>query len=199
MTVDRETIAVYDARADDYAAVFGKDKKPGPRLLDFCTLLPDGGRVLDFGCGPGTDAMHLMALGYSVKAFDASEAMVRAARSRGVDAYQAVFADFSETAVYDGIWANFSLLHASRDALPDHLAAIHAGLTPNGAFHIGVKTGDGSNRDGIGRRYTYYTPAELRGHLETAGFVIRTSTEGADPGLDGTVAPWIVYLCQRDG
>jgi SAM-dependent methyltransferase len=41
---------------------------------------------VDLGCGPGTDAATLVALGHAVVALDASPAMVARAQARGVDA-----------------------------------------------------------------------------------------------------------------
>jgi SAM-dependent methyltransferase len=38
------------------------------------------GRIVEFGCGSGTVAGHLHALGYDVRAFDISPAMIRLAR-----------------------------------------------------------------------------------------------------------------------
>ncbi len=45
-----------------------------------------GDRVLDVGCGTGEDAAHLVGRGISVRAVDASPAMVVRARARGVSA-----------------------------------------------------------------------------------------------------------------
>ena len=54
------------------------------RVMD--GLFRAGDRVLDIGCGTGEDAAHLMARGISVRAIDASPAMVDRARARGVQA-----------------------------------------------------------------------------------------------------------------
>src|SRR5580698_1184558 len=45
-----------------------------------------GDRVLDLGCGTGEDACGLARAGVNVSALDASPAMVRIARNRGVSA-----------------------------------------------------------------------------------------------------------------
>lgn len=187
---DRETIGVYDARAEDYARL-DSSGKPGASLIAFMALLPPGGRVLDLGCGPGTSARHMAQAGFAVDATDASAEMVRLASGiEGIAAWQARFDDLEAEAAYDGIWANFSLLHAPRADLPRHLAAIHRALKPAGVFHIAVKRGSGMARDGLGRRYTYYMPSEMERLLGAAGFTPGESRQGEDRGLDGTVAPW---------
>ena len=93
--------------------------------------------------------------------------------------------------VYDGVWANFSLLHAAREDFPRHLAAIQKALKPGGAFHIALKAGTGAERDRIGRHYTYYTEDELTGLLKAAGFTVGSYRRGRDKGLSGEDADWI--------
>ena len=65
MTADPETLAAYDARAQDYAEAFGKDHSADPSLRAFAEALPVGALVLDFGCGPGSWARAMIALGYA--------------------------------------------------------------------------------------------------------------------------------------
>jgi SAM-dependent methyltransferase len=48
--------------------------------------VPPEGRVLDLGCGPGTDVVHFAAMGFHVTAVDWSTAMVAEARRRVRDA-----------------------------------------------------------------------------------------------------------------
>jgi SAM-dependent methyltransferase len=200
MTGDEETLRVYDARAAEYARITQTDA-PGPLLAGFIAALPAGGRVLDLGCGPGLDAGHMAAAGLVVEAVDASAAMIEQARARrGVAARQADFDTFvaeGHSAAYHGIWANFSLLHAPRDALPGYLTAIHTALRPGGRFHIAVKTGTGSKRDALGRIYTYYMPDELSDHLRMAGLDPQARSEGREPGLDGKLADWVAISATR--
>lgn len=188
---DRETIAVYDARADEYAKLEPSDM-PSETLATFMKALPDGARVLDLGCGPGTSARHMVRAGCVVDALDASAEMIGLASAiEGVTARQASFDDISGTAIYDGVWANFSLLHAPRVDMPKHLAAIHMALKPGGLFHIAVKEGTGEHRDTINRLYTYYTESELTALLEATGFTVGPYRRGRDKGLSGEDADWI--------
>ena len=192
---DRETIALYDARAADYADLVAE---PSPRLAAFIAALPPGGRALDLGCGPGAAAATMAAAGLEVDALDASAGMVALARERyGVAARQGTFADVDTGRAHDGVWANFSLLHAPRAEMPDHLARLHAALAPGGLLHIGLKTGTGERRDGIGRLYTYYTDEEITGLLEAAGFAVIDRETGRETGFDGVEADWIILWARR--
>ena len=109
----------------------------------------------------------------------------------GVSALVASFADIAGDKIYDGIWANFSLLHADRSDMPRHLTALHTALKPGGIFHIALKTGTGEKRDRIGRLYTYYTQAELTDLVTQAGFTVTDHATGCDKGMDGALADWV--------
>ncbi|MCR8824956.1 class I SAM-dependent methyltransferase [Pseudosulfitobacter koreensis] len=190
---DKATLDVYAAQAGEYAAM---NDREDPQLTDFMAALGKG-RVLDLGCGPGRAAGRMAQAGFDVVAMDAVPEMVAmAAKHPGVTARLGTFDNITGT--YDGIWANFSLLHAPRADMPRHLATIKAALRSGGLFHIGMKLGTGSARDSIGRLYTYYTEAELTGLLTDAGFAIDTRKDarahGRNKGLDGTYADW---LCLR--
>ncbi|WP_299876324.1 bifunctional 2-polyprenyl-6-hydroxyphenol methylase/3-demethylubiquinol 3-O-methyltransferase UbiG [uncultured Sulfitobacter sp.] len=189
---DPETLAVYAAKVGDYVALTGDGATRDPLLRAFIADLPTGGHVLDLGCGPGHAAATLAEAGLHVTATDAVAEMVEiAAQHPGVTARVATFDDISEAAAYDGIWANFSLLHAPRADMPRHLSALHRALKANGLLHIALKTGTGEKRDPIGRLYTYYTDAELSGLLADAGFTVTSRATGREKGLDGVPADWL--------
>lgn len=192
---DPETIRIYDNRAADYAQMTDEYNTADPRLAAFIAACPKGGRVLDLGCGPGAAAAQMAAAGLAVEATDASAAMVgMAGKHPGVTARQATFDEISGDALYDGIWANFSLLHTPRAEFPRHLAALHKALKPGGVFLIGLKLGKGETRDKIGRLYTYYSEDDLMDHLHAAGFTPTDIKHGQGEGLDGTTSPWISVI-----
>ncbi len=189
---DLETLGVYAKKAQEYADLTEADPNERPLRTAFIDALPQGAHVLDLGCGPGQTAAAMARAGLQVSAMDAVPEMVAMAeKNDGVDARVATFDDIEDEAIYDGIWANFSLLHAPRADMPRHLAALHRAMKPGGIFHIALKSGEGEKRDSLGRLYTYYTDAGLSGLVTAAGFTITDRTSGSGVGLDGTPAEWI--------
>ncbi|MDA4848803.1 class I SAM-dependent DNA methyltransferase [Hoeflea poritis] len=188
---DRRTIAAYDLRIGDYVRLT-KRTRPHATLMHFIACLPSNGFVLDLGCGPANASAVMREHGLRVDAVDASAEMVQLANAtHDISARQATFDELDAVDAYDGVWANFSLLHASPADFPRHLKALHRALVPDGVFHIGMKLGGGEARDRLDRYYAYYSQDELSDHLEHAGFRIDRIVTGEDPGLAGDVEPWI--------
>jgi len=189
---DKRTIAIYDEKAEYYADTFAKDA-PDASLQAFIDLMPKGGLVLDLGCGPGTASAHMRDAGLQPDPMDASVGMVAMAKKKfGLEARLATFDDIAGDAIYAGIWANFSLLHAAREDLPRYFAALSKATQPGGTIHIGMKTGEGMARDAIDRRYTYVTVPELTDLLTAAGFSVNHTQEGAERGMAGTKDPFVI-------
>jgi len=189
MTIDPQTIAIYDEKTDEYATL--TEGVPSD-LLRFHGYLPSGARILDYGCGPGTSAAYLAKQGHIADAFDASEKMVAYSQKHsGVTAWQATFDQFNTLSMYDGIWASFSLLHAAREDIPTFLRNIHTAIKTNGVFYIAMKLGIGRHRDDLQRLYTYVSEAELQSWLSDAGFDWIDHATGETPGLDGSMSAWI--------
>ena len=154
--------------------------------------------VLDLGCGPAQASVVMRDHGFTVDPVDASPGMVKLANeTHDIHARLATFDDLDAVETYDGVWANFSLLHARREQVPLHVSAIHRALKPEGIFHIGMKTGEGERRDHLGRRYSFFSEAALRGMLEASGFTVLAASTGRDKGLAGSVDPWVTLLSRR--
>ena len=188
---DTQTLTVYDAKIEDYLRL--TKAPPSKSLLAFIRAIPAGGRVLDLGCGPGLAAAEMARQGLQVDATDGSAEMVAAAAKHpGVTAQLATFDALPEGATYHGIYANFSLLHASRTDFMLHIQACHTALQPEGILHLGMKLGIGEKRDSLGRFYTYYSAKELVEVLSQAGFTVSYQREGKELGLAGDVEPFIM-------
>lgn len=189
---DRATLSVYDAKAADYQRLV--QDVDDPSLHRFLDGLPTGATIIDLGAGPGHFTAAMVEKGFNAEAWDASAEMVKLARARNLTAYQRSFDALADAREIDGIWANFSLLHAAESDLPRHLADAHAALVPGGRLHVAFKLGTGTARDSIGRRYTYVTEDSLTALLHQAGFTTDPPAFGEDKGLSGEIAPWIAML-----
>ena len=192
---DEATVAVYQARVADYVRMVGP---PDADIRAFAEALGPGGRALDLGCGPGTAAARMVALGLELEAWDATPAMVETARAAGVDARVALFEDLDAEGAFDGIWASFSLLHAPKADLPGLLARVGRALRPGGTLYLGMKTGTGERRDGLGRFYAFWTVEELTRLLAGAGMTVTAIREGEEAGLAGSVDPFAILWARRD-
>lgn len=193
---DQETIATYSQQVEAYQKVVMTDEESSA-LRRFLTHLAPGAHVLDLGCGPGHHAEQMLAAGFQVSAIDATPEFVQTARARGVDARLGLFDDLTEVATYDAVWASFSLLHAPKADFPRHLDAIKTALKPQGHLYLGLKLGEGEQRDSIGRFYSYFQEDELRTHLETRDFFVKDWTVGKGAGLSGEVHPFVLITAQR--
>lgn len=192
---DLQTISVYDTQTDAYED-FIKRQSSDPVLLKFIERIVPGGCVLDLGCGPAISSKVMRDNGLRVDPIDASVGMVQMANEKfDIGARQAYFEDINGTDIYDGVWANFSLLHASAEEFRKILTALQRAFKPAGTFHLGMKIGTGSKRDKLGRYYTYYSEQELRDYLQVAGFVVDATINREGCGLAGDVEPWIMLTC----
>ena len=192
--MDTETIKYYDKSAESYL-----DKVcntyPDSDLLSFINSIKSGGTVLDLGCGPGNSSAMMQSAGLNVQATDCSQKMVDIAKNKfNVDAIKAEFKELSEIDLYDGVWANFSLLHAPRSEMLSNLKKINRSLKKKGYLHIGLKIGNGEKRDTLGRQYTYYQPKELKSLLISAGFTINTIRLDMDGAISmtGMIEPFMI-------
>lgn len=113
------------------------------QLTWFLDKLPQGARVLDWGCGSGRDARIMMDAGYIATASDASVAMcVSASKLTGLDVLNESFTELKSENTFDGIWANASLLHVPITELPEVFEIAARALKPGGVFYASFKLGD---------------------------------------------------------
>jgi trans-aconitate methyltransferase len=96
-------------------------------------LAPHAGeRVLDLGCGDGVLTLDLVAAGAEVVGVDASEAMIAAARARGIDARLAAAEGLRFDGEFDAAFSN-AMLHWTRN-INAVLAGVSRALRPGGRF-----------------------------------------------------------------
>lgn len=185
MTADLKTVEVYDTCVNEYHAQ-ANEYSHDPYLEIFMRQMPKNANVLDLGCGPGHASAVMKSAGLNPDPVDASPKMVALANeSYGVKARVSTFDDIKDEKVYQGVWANYSLLHAPRKDLPRHLNALHKALVPKGLLHLAMKKGEGERRDRLGRYYTYYAADELTEILHASGFTPNLNEENEITGFTG--------------
>lgn len=109
----------------------------------FLELLPNGGIVLDFGCGSGRDTKYFIKKGFKVDATDGSFELCKSAgKYTGIEVKQMLFTELSADNLYDGIWACSSILHLSKAELMDVFRKMAQATKVNGYIYTSFKYGD---------------------------------------------------------
>ena len=109
----------------------------------FTSHLPEGGRILDLGCGSGRDSRAFLNAGYQVTAVDGSAELCRiASEFIGQPVLCSTFQDYVPEEEFDGIWACASLLHIPSEELAGIIARLAGSLRRGGCFYVSFKYGD---------------------------------------------------------
>lgn len=170
-----------------------------------------GEKILDLGCGDGFVTERLVAKGAKVIGVDASAEMIKAARSRGIDARVVSAYDLEFDREFDAVFTN-SVLHwvlEPERAAPRILAALKPGARFVGEFGghgccAGTMVAAAAvlKRRGIElarvNPWYYPTTAEYRAVLERAGFAVEQIELAPLPILLGTgMAGFIETFCEN--
>lgn len=191
-----DTVNYYDTRADAFFAET-KGVNMAPLHQRFLARLPVGAHILDAGCGSGRDSKAFKEQGYRVSAFDASARLVELARQHtGLPVEHRSFADVSEIAAYDGIWACASLLHLPEDALNDAMQRLWQALKPDGVLYLSFKYGDGE-RENNGRYFIDATENRLAGWLRNLPNIAAKKTWITEDQRPGRDERWFNALISR--
>jgi SAM-dependent methyltransferase len=111
--------------------------------VPFLREIPEGGAILDAGCGSGRDSLAFLRRGYRVVSIDASREMVAAAtKHTGQQALLLTFDEIDFTDEFDGIWACGSLVHVARRDLHSVFTRFSRALKPDGVIYLSFKYGD---------------------------------------------------------
>ncbi|MBL1259403.1 MAG: class I SAM-dependent methyltransferase [Thiotrichaceae bacterium] len=172
-----QTLDYYNQRAEDFfAGTIDHDVGQNiTALLNHIEAEEEGASftILDVGCGPGRDLKAFSELGHVAVGLEGAERFAEMARDySGCDVWQQDFLELDLPGNhFDGVFANASLFHAPRQALPDVLLALHATLKPHGVLFSSNPRGNNSE-DWSGSRYgAYYDLDTWRDYMVSAGFV----------------------------
>ena len=190
------TASFYTDNAAIYAA--RERRLPRQRLDAFLAALPARATILELGCGSGQDAAYMLSRGFDVTPTDGSAELAREAEKRlGRPVRVMRFEALDATEIFDGIWAEASLLHVPRSALPDIFDRILRAVKTGGIFHASFKAGEADGHDKFGRYYNY-PPAEwLEAMLSAGGWKNITMTEADGGGFDGEPTKWLYVAAHK--
>ncbi len=177
--ITRET---YDKTAKEYAK--GRAKGKGmfrKSLRRFVHLIGKEGLVLDAGCGPGRDSKYLLRHGMDVIGIDYSNKMLGEA-VKNVGDCRFIHMDMRnlrfDKSIFDGIWANASILHIPKRDVNAVLSEFRRVLKPNGILYVSVRKG---GKEEIVKKKSYkggkkffanYEIGELKKLAENCGFKV---------------------------
>ena len=193
-----DTIGYYDGNVKKFIADTA-NVEFGALQKTFADMLPEGGRILDLGCGSGRDSLAFLKAGFEVDAVDGSVQMVMAASElTGLSVVHALFADYEPEGLYDGIWACSSLLHVPVAELADVIAKYARALVPGGIFYLSFKLG---NHDGM-RNGRWFTDLDESAFRDLVANVPELRIDHIDVTSDvrpgRTDEKWLNAWCVRD-
>lgn len=164
----------------------------------FVPLIPNGGHILDFGCGSGRDSLYFLQKGYQVTALDGSEKLCGLAQYLiGQLVRQQDFFEFDDCEMYEGIWACASLLHISEKDLPEIIGKLNLALKPKGIIFASFKYGKGERFDN-GRHFTDMDEAGIQKLFNSeTGFVIRRLWQTSDVREGREDEKWIDVIAEK--
>ena len=190
----------YDAIAERYADHLRANRGTETYFRSFLDRvigrIPQGGRVLDLGCGAGLISSELTRAA-GVIALDRSAAQLSLARADAPDA-SLVRGDIAEVAFrtgsFDAVVAFWTLIHVRRDLHSEVLTRIHDWLRPGGMLAATLGTSD-SPEDveedffGAPMSWSHFDADTSRRLLSEAGFDIEQAGEIFD---EGEMALWVI-------
>lgn len=156
----------------------------------FAGMLPEGGRVLDVGCGTGAPiADYLTRLGFSVTGVDGAVAMIGIAKDRRPEGDWRM-ADMRALALgerFDGVLAWDSFFHLSRDEQRQVVPRLLDHLAQGGPLMLTVGPEDGEVAGCVGDEPIYHASLDQEEYarLIEAGGAEVVDFVAEDPDCDG--------------
>lgn len=166
---------------------------------EFLKLVPEGGKILDLGCGSGRDSMNFMKLGYEVTAVDGSKELAKKASALlGKEVIASTFEELELKEKFHGIWACASLLHIKREDLKIVLNNLYNNLEDNGVFYMSFKYGEKEYVDDKNRYFNCFTDESIIGFInENTKFNILDLYITEDKLGRVNEVKWVNLICNK--
>ena len=166
---------------------------------EFLKLVPEGGKILDLGCGSGRDSMNFMKLGYEVTAVDGSKELAKKASALlGKEVIASTFEELELKEKFHGIWACASLLHIKREDLKTVLNNLYNNLEDNGVFYMSFKYGEKEYVDDKNRYFNCFTDESIIGFInENTKFNILDLYITEDKLGRVNEVKWVNLICNK--
>ena len=180
----------YDQIAEDWHKDHAQDTWWVEETDAFLKRLPQGGTVLDVGCGSSVKSKYMLERGFRVIGIDISDRLLAIARRESPDG------DFRNVSMYDldsmeeqfdGVFAQASLLHIPKKDAADVVAQMARRVVPGGYVYVSVKQArEGTPEEEIKteddygyeyeRFFSYFVSDELKAFMEAAGLTLVVSS-----------------------
>lgn len=174
--IHRRTVETYEAYAQAWDEQRPKQLIEQEWLNHFVSCLPEGGSVLDAGCGAGDPiARYLLAQRLRVTGIDASSALLAIARTRFPNGHW-IRMDMRELSLpqrFDGIIGWDSFFHLNPDEQRSALVSFCHHLKSGGVLMITIGDKAGEVLGAVNGQQVYHAslaPDEYRKILKSAGF-----------------------------
>ena len=207
--MDKETnvVSVYNRIGDEYfRKYFEFTPEDLPHIERFITYLPKGARILDAGCGPGGGVKYLTDQGYIAEGIDLSPKMIEIAHEQVPEGKFQLMdmgkLEYSDNH-FDGIMANYSLIHIPTDELPLVIRELKRVLKDNGVLLILSMKGDPDQlvdepmAPGMQVFVNFFNLKRLTDLLECEQFEIVHGEETKVVDLDGSITEGISIICRK--
>mmetsp|Transcript_1497 Transcript_1497/g.3121 ORF Transcript_1497/g.3121 Transcript_1497/m.3121 type:complete len:301 (+) Transcript_1497:198-1100(+) len=209
------TVGHYDTNAHDFWTGT-KDHDVTQNRTAFLEAMGEplaGKRVLDFGSGPGRDVIYFRSLGLHVTALDGSAEFCRMIREHveaaesasGCNAHaagplQILHQDFHSLELgagcYDGVFANASLFHVIRSALPKVLTQLHTALVDDGVLFASNPRSE-DDQEGFSGRYGFYMCYDTWASLMVEAGFQEINHYYRPPGVPRQQQPWLASTWRK--
>ena len=166
---------------------------------EFLKLVPEGGKILDLGCGSGRDSMNFMKLGYEVTAVDGSKELAKKASVLlGKEVIVNTFEELELKEKFHGIWACASLLHIKREDLKTVLNNLYNNLDDNGVFYMSFKYGEKEYVDDKNRYFNCFTDESIISFINENTKFISIDLQITDDKLGrAEEVKWLNIICKK--